>query len=286
METLNPDPNREHKDSVFTALFGTPEKALELYNAINGSNYSDSSKVRIVTLSNVLYGEQLNDVAFVIENKLVVLIEHQSTINKNIPLRMLLYIGREYELLTNSRDIYKSERISIPTPEFVVLYNGEKEMEDFVEMRLSDLFAFDAEDPQYAPCLELVVKAYNINKGRNAEFAARSSSLSDYEEFIAEIRAMLRTMNLRDAVKAAIRSCISRNILVDFLTLHASEIENMLLAEWNMETALEVRFEEGVNIGVEKGVGIGKTEERSYIRELVKQGISGEELLKRLDERC
>jgi len=126
METANP--NRKYKDSVFTTLFGTPEKALELYNAINGSNYSDSAKVKIVTLPDALYGEQLNDVAFVIENKLVVLIEHQSTINKNIPLRMLLYIGREYELLTDRKDRYKSERISIPAPEFVVLYNGEREI--------------------------------------------------------------------------------------------------------------------------------------------------------------
>ncbi len=244
METANP--NREFKDSVFTALFGTPEKALELYNAINGSNYSDSTKVKMVTLPDALYGEQLNDVAFVIENKLVVLIEHQSTINKNIPLRMLLYIGREYELLTNSRDIYKSERISIPAPEFVVLYNGEREMEDFVEMRLSDLFAFDAKDPQYAPCLELVVKAYNINKGRNSEIAAKSPSLSDYEEFIAAVRENQKTMDFREAVKASIRGCISRNIFVDFLRMYGAEVENMLLTEWNMETALEVRFEEGV----------------------------------------
>ncbi|MDR1811770.1 MAG: Rpn family recombination-promoting nuclease/putative transposase, partial [Candidatus Fibromonas sp.] len=148
METANP--NRKYKDSVFTKLFGTPEKALELYNAINGSNYSKNTKIKMVTLSDVLYGEQLNDVAFVIEGKLVVLVEHQSTINKNIPLRMLLYIGREYEMLTNSRDMYKEEKMKIPAPEFVVLYNGKKEMEDFAEMRLSDLFEFDAEGLQNA----------------------------------------------------------------------------------------------------------------------------------------
>jgi len=280
METANP--NREFKDSVFTALFGTPEKALELYNAINGSNYSDSTKVKIVTLPKALYGKQLNDVAFVIENKLVVLIEHQSTINKNIPLRMLLYIGREYELLTDRRDRYKSERISIPAPEFVVLYNGEKEMEDFVEMRLSDLFAFDVNDPKYAPCLELVVKAYNINKGRNAEFAARSSSLSDYEEFIAEVREKLKAMGLSEAVKAAIRSCISRNILVDFLTVHASEIENMLLSEWNMETALEVRFEEGKTEGRTEG----KTEGRTEVLDLLAKGYTFEQIKETLRVNC
>jgi len=195
-----------------------------------------------------------------------------------------LYIGREYELLTDRRDRYKSERISIPAPEFVVLYNGEKEMEDFSEMRLSDLFAFDPSDPQYAPCLELVVKAYNINKGRNSEMAAKSSSLSDYEEFIATVRENQRTMDFREAVKAAIRGCISKNILVDFLAMHASEVENMLLTEWNMETALEVRFEEGIAIGDERGVKKGVKQNCSYVLDLLKQGISHEDLIARLSK--
>ena len=277
MEMANP--NREFKDSVFTKLFGTPEKALELYNAINGSNYSDNTKVKMVTLSDVLYGEQLNDVAFVIENKLVVLIEHQSTINRNMPLRMLLYIGREYEMLTDSRAIYREGKMCIPAPEFVVLYNGEKDMEDFVEMRLSDLFEFDAEGSHNVPSLELLVKAYNINKGRNVEIAARSSSLSDYEEFIAEARSNLRVMNLRDSIRAAIRSCISRNIFVDFLTRHGSEVENMLLHEWNMKEALEVRYDEGVAIGRDEGIAIGEAKV-TKIFDLLEKGMSLTEIKK------
>ncbi|MDR1812488.1 MAG: Rpn family recombination-promoting nuclease/putative transposase [Candidatus Fibromonas sp.] len=268
METANP--NRKYKDSVFTKLFGTPEKALELYNAINGSNYSKNTKIKMVTLSDVLYGEQLNDVAFVIEGRLVVLVEHQSTINKNIPLRMLLYIGREYEMLTDSRDIYKEEKMKIPAPEFVVLYNGKKEMEDFSEMRLSDLFEFDAEDLQKVPCLELVVKVYNINKGRNAEMASRSRSLSDYEEFISDVRKNLETMDLKSAVKTAIRSCISRKVLVEFLTRHGSEVENMLLTEWNMETALEVRYDEGVT----RGVALGEARGETKVLDLLEKGMS------------
>jgi len=110
--------NRKYKSSVFTALFGTPEKALELYNAISGKNYPESTKIKIVTLTDVLYMEQLNDISFVIDGKLVVLIEHQSTINENMALRMLIYIAHEYERLTTRRDLYKEQKIKIPTPEF------------------------------------------------------------------------------------------------------------------------------------------------------------------------
>jgi len=269
--------NRKYKNSVFTKLFGTPEKALELYNAISGKNYPENTKIKIVTLSDVLYMEQLNDISFVIEDKLVVLIEHQSSINENMPLRMLIYIARKYEKLTNSRDLYKEHKIKIPFPEFVVLYNGEKEMADFVEMKLSDSFELG----QGLPNLELVVKAYNINKGRNAELASKSLSLSGYEEFIAAVRENHKVMSLKEAIRLAINSCVSRNILVEFLTEHGSEVENMLLHEWNMQEALEVRFEEGVERGVERGV----EKQNSYIRELLKQGLSHEEILERLDKR-
>ncbi|MDR1830252.1 MAG: Rpn family recombination-promoting nuclease/putative transposase, partial [Candidatus Fibromonas sp.] len=250
--------NRKYKNSVFTKLFGTPEKALELYNAISGKNYPPNTKVKIVTLSDVLYMEQLNDISFVIDGKLVVLIEHQSSINENMPLRMLMYVAREYELLTNGRDLYKEHKIKIPSPEFVVLYNGEKEMEDFKEMKLSDSF----ELAQDFPNLDLVVKVYNINKGRNAEMAAKSSSLSGYEEFIAAVRENHKSMSLKEAIRVAIRSCVGKDILVEFLTEHGSEVENMLFHEWNWDEALEVRYDEGVTVGVaigkEEGIAIGE----------------------------
>jgi hypothetical protein len=84
--------NHNHKDSVFSLLFSEPPAALELYNAVTGQNYPPDTKLEIVTLSNALFKGQLNDVAFVVDDRLVVLIEHQSTINNNIPLRMLMYL--------------------------------------------------------------------------------------------------------------------------------------------------------------------------------------------------
>jgi len=79
--------SREHKSSVFAALFSEPPTTIELYNAVTGGNYPPDTKVEIVTLSNALFNGQLNDVAFVLDGKLVVLMEHQSTLNKNMPLR-------------------------------------------------------------------------------------------------------------------------------------------------------------------------------------------------------
>jgi len=88
------------------------------------------------------------------------------------------------------------------------------------------------------------VRIYNINKGRNAEMASRSQALSGYEEFIAEIKENLKSMELREAIKLAVKACISKNILVSFLERHGSEIENMIFGEWSMDDALAVAREE------------------------------------------
>jgi len=232
-------PNRNHKDSVFTMLFSDPPAALELYNAVTGQNYPPDTKIEMVTLSNAIFKGQLNDVAFVVDDRLVVLMEHQSTINNNIPLRMLMYLGREYERITKGKDLYREKLIKIPAPEFIVLYNGKDEFPDFKELRLSDSFKTKGKGN-----LELVASVYNINKGRNAEIAGKSPVLSGYNELIAEINKNRKTMELAEAIEAAIKSCVKRNILVYFLEKHASEILNMLFTEWNLDDAIAVAKEE------------------------------------------
>jgi len=281
--------NRNHKDSVFTALFGEKQNLLELYNAVTGKNYPEDTEIDIITLSNVLFMEQLNDICFVIDGRMVVLVEHQSSINENMCLRMLIYISREYEKITSSRDLYREKMIKIPTPEFIVLYNGKDEFPDFKEMWLSDSFELRNEDCS----LELVARVYNINKGRNAEMAGRSPTLDGYETFIAEIKGNLANkMSLPEAIRLAMKTCISKNILLSFLKAHGSEVENMLITEWNTADALAVRYEEGVetgivkgiDIGIGKGIGIGRNEGRKESRDevltLIDQGYSSDDIKK------
>jgi len=121
-----------------------------------------------------------------------------------------------------------------------VLYNGKDEFPDFKEMRLSDSFEVRSED-----CfLELVAKVYNVNKGRNVEMANRSPTLNGYEIFIAEIKENMKRVSLSEAIRLAIKTCLKKNILLSFLREHGSEVENMLLTEWNMDEAIEVAKEE------------------------------------------
>ena len=113
--------NKKHKDSVFTDLFYSDQCAdknlAELYNALYGESVHSSDITRL-RLDDALFMNYHNDVAFSIGQHHILLCEHQSTINKNMPLRCLLYIAREYESYFPVEIRYKRRLVTIPTPEF------------------------------------------------------------------------------------------------------------------------------------------------------------------------
>ena len=117
--------NKKYKDTVFRRLFSDRDNLLSLYNAVNGTAYTDPSELEIVTLESAIYMGMKNDLAFIIDTNLF-LYEHQSTYNPNMPLRDLLYISAEYQKLVDDRSLYSSALQRIPAPNFIVFYNGEK----------------------------------------------------------------------------------------------------------------------------------------------------------------
>jgi hypothetical protein len=248
-ETTNA--NREHKSSVFADFFRDRDRLLAMYGALKGRSYPKDAEVEFVTLDDVLFQKQINDLAFVLDGRLIVLIEHQSTLSGNIPLRMLIYIGREYERLTDSRDIYRHKLIKIPKPDFIVLYNGTETCPDEFEMNLSDAFT-DA--PEIPNMLELRVKGYNVNDGHNPEILKRSRDLGDYAYLMALIRRNTEAgMLLGEAITAAIRQCLSEGRMVDYLKQKGSEVENMLMTEFDINVAKEVWMDEAREEGEARG---------------------------------
>lgn len=149
--------NRKYKDTVFRMLFADKTNLLSLYNAMNGSDYHDPSKLQIITLENAIYIGMKNDLAFVIDTNLF-LYEHQSTYNPNMPLRNLFYISSEYQKMVDSNKLYSSTLLEIPAPHFVVFYNGTTKQEDRWYNYLSDSY----HNFSGIPDLELKVVTLNI----------------------------------------------------------------------------------------------------------------------------
>ena len=230
--------NRNHKNSVFSVLFSTPEVLRELYSAIAGIEIAPDAIVDINTLSEALFMKQINDLSFTINDHIVILIEHQSTINENVPLRLLMYIARVYEKIIEKEKIYQKKLLKIPTPEFIILYNGKEEYPDHKELRLSsafkDITGLKLSENADLP-LELVVQVYNINHGRNMEILEKSKTLYDYSFFIGKINEYKGKLPIEESVQVAVKYCIEHDILKEFLLEHSSEVVNMLFEELSID---------------------------------------------------
>ena len=138
---------KKHKDTLFRMLFSSRENLLSLYNAVNGTHYTDPTALKVVTLENAVYMNMKNDQAFLLDFHLN-LYEHQSTWNPNMPLRFLLYVAKEYQMLIRNQTIYSSALVSLPTPHFIVFYNGEEPKEAESTLKLSNAFQQFTDHPE------------------------------------------------------------------------------------------------------------------------------------------
>lgn len=260
METPQTTPsgqNRKYKDSLFVDLFSNDITAkanfISLYNALAGSSLLvETTSVERQMLENVLYMTYYNDVAMLIDNRLVILAEHQSTINENMPLRFLDYAVRIYEKLTPMKAKFKKQLVKIPRPEFYVLYNGTADLPDHSVLRLSDAFIKDGSERKSAP-LELTVDVYNINAGRNLTIQERCPVLREYSEFVALVREM-QAKGTEDPFGDAIKAAIRQGILADYLERKATEVRNMILGEYDYDMDIAVQREEAEARGKTRGL--------------------------------
>ena len=188
-----------------------------------------------------------NDISFTIGGRYVVLLEHQSSINENMPLRILFYISRIYEKLIDNHAIYQEKLIKIPAPEFYVLYNGVREYPLDSIQKLSDAFL------EKSSALELNVRVININYRDTSTLLAKSETLRGYSYFVNCAREFRSSgISLEESVELAVRKCVEEGVLRKFFESHASEVVNMLFTEFDMDVALQVREREGWERGSEQ----------------------------------
>ncbi len=246
--------NRKYKDTVFRMVFSDRERPLELYNAVSGKHYDNPDDLKIVTLDNAVYMGMKNDLAFLLDMG-IYLYEHQSTVNPNIPLRDLIYIASEYNTLVETKTLYLSTVQKIPTPNFIVFYNGQSEMADRGEYRLSDAFATKVDEP----ALELKVTVLNVNYGRNLELMEQCRTLKEYAQYVAMVRKYKAELgSLDDAVKVAVDECIKEGILSDFLRRNRAEVEMTSILEYNQEEEEKKIRAAELELGIERGRKIEK----------------------------
>ena len=266
--------NREYKDRLLNYIFGSEENrkwTLSLYNAINHSSYEDENAIVFNTIKEVLYMGMHNDTSFLISDMMSVY-EAQSTYNPNMPLRQLQYLGHLYEgyITDHKLNKYGSELLKLPVPKLVVLYNGRKETEDEVILKLTDSFDEKLRDQSD---VEVRVSMLNINYGHNKELLEACRPLNEYAWFIERIREYRKAgYTIENAVSMAISNMPKEFCLKPFLLAHRAEVNEMLLTEYNEAEVMELFKEDGRREGREEGREEGQTEMNNVYRWLLQKG--------------
>lgn len=252
--------NRNIKSTLFPNIFSDKKELIELFNAVNGTNYQETDEFEINTIEGILYMTTKNDVSFLMESTMN-LYEHQSTYNPNMPLRGLLYFGQLYHkyIKTRGLNIYSSKLQKIPVPHYVIFYNGTQEEPDEKILLLSDAFHKDNEQKYVPGCLECEVRMLNINFGHNKELMEKCRTLEEYAIFVARLREYAKEYpnRLDIAITRAIDDCIGAGILKDFLIKHKSEVLEMVLYSFDKELyekdLKQIAYEEGEQAGILTG---------------------------------
>ena len=205
---------KKYRDALFRRIFNEKSVLLELYNALNQTDYDDADELIFYTIDDVIYLGYKNDVSFIVRGTLN-LYEHQSTLNPNMPIRGLIYFGKQYEsyIKQHNLNIYGKKMLSLPFPQFVIFYNGIEPLEndkDYMELHLSDAFEYAKQTPvetnvvsnsnvqntpgsfSTRPCLECTARIYNINYGHNQELMVRCRTLEEYSILIGRISSNVR----------------------------------------------------------------------------------------------
>lgn len=272
--------NPQYQDSLFRSLFSSPEKAIELYNALENTDYGPDTPVDITTLEEVFFNDRKNDLSFVIDTHYVVMAEQQSTKCKNMPLRMLGYAARTLEKMVPDTAIYTSAQQRFPIPEFYVLYTGDSPWGDRI-LCLSDGFLRHSEDEDLPEnSMEVVVKVIDVRYNEDNEIIRRSKTLEGYSRLICYIKEnRAQGMSRENSVDAAINRCVSEGFLVEFLQ-NRKEVSKMILgSNITMEEYGQVQRENGRLEGLQEGLLKGIT---ILIQDNLEEGIPKERILSKL----
>ena len=261
--------NREYKDRLFKFIFGNPENkewTLSLYNAVNGSSYTNPDDIKLTTLENVVYMNMKNDVSFLIADTMS-FYEQQSSFNPNMPMRFFVYAGMVYSRYIETSQEYRkysSKQQKAPTPKCICFYNGTSEKDDKTILKLSD--SFDSESD-----IEVVVTMINVNYGHNKELMEACKPLEEYAFFIDRVRMYQKDSdNLEEAIDKAVEDLPDNSMIKQFLMINKAEVKRMCITEYNEERTLNETREEGREEGIVEGVKQGSL--KTLIK-LVAKGI-------------
>ena len=251
---------REYKDRLFKLLFGNPEYkkfTLALYNAVNGTDYTNEEDIEITTLEDFVYMRMKNDLSFLFLDTMS-MYEHQSTINPNITFRFLEYASSVYhkylvERYGDDKVKYSSKPIVLPPADCVVFYNGKEDVPDVTILQLSDLYP----EGSKTGSIQVTARMYNVNEGRNRQLLEACKPLQNFSWLVARIRKNWETMDLKEAIERAIDDMPEDFVIREIVMKYRSYISDIIFTEFNEQEHDKNVFEDGREVGIKQGIKQG-----------------------------
>lgn len=220
---------RNAKDTIFADLFSIPKYLLQLFQALHPEMTDvNESDIKILTLTHVLFNRTYNDMGILVKNKLIILIEAQSTWSINILIRVLLYLASTYHdyIHDNGKIVYSSTKLEIPEPEFYIIYTGDKKIEkDFISLR-EDFF----ENPNAK--LDLTARVIHVEN--------KDDIIGQYIIFCHVFDEQRKIHGYSKAtIENTIRICQNSNVLREYLESRKKEVIDIMFTLFSQEYATE-----------------------------------------------
>ena len=223
---------RKAKDSVFVDLFKNKTYLLKLYKTLHPEDTeATEDSLTNVTITNVLTDNLYNDLGFMVEDKLMILVEAQSSWTKNILVRALLYLAQSYhEYFQRTRqDYYASKKVKVPRPELYVIFTGNRGRKPD-QISLSKEF-FEGAD------IDLELKAKVIYESEKDDI------INQYIVFCKVFNAQTKQYGMtQEAVRETIRICKDRNVLREYLQSKEKEVVTMMMSLFDEEQIMEMHI--------------------------------------------
>ena len=260
-------------EGVFSLMMQDKVKALNVYNVLGNSHFDNPEDVEIITTDGGISLSVRNDASFIIGTDMN-FYEHQSTYNPNMPMRSLIYCtdAIDRRIKEKNENLYGHKQIKIPTPRFVVFYNGREKRPAVERMYLSSAYMGEKKNPD----LELACTVYNLNAPENKELLEKSEVLYGYTFFVNRVNANKENgMELEQAIDEAIDTCMRENILKDFFGTYKNEVRRIMALDFTFERQIELTrmeyYQDGFADGEVRGEakGMARGEKNGQLQTLI-----------------
>ncbi|MCM1106805.1 MAG: hypothetical protein NC355_07670 [Blautia sp.] len=220
---------RTAKNSVFLDLFQNKSYLLKLYKTLHPEDTAATEdSLTNVTIENVLTDNLYNDLGFIVNNKLMILIEAQSTWTMNILVRVFLYLAQSYHeyFQRTSQNYYKSKKVKMPKPELYVIFTGNKGRKPDI-ISLSEEFFGSADT-------DIEVKAKIIYESNKDDI------INQYIIFCKVFNEQTNQYGMtKAAITETIRICKDRNVLREYLLDREKEVVTIMMSLFDEEQIIK-----------------------------------------------